>query len=25
PAGYWPSGTDRPDTWNGGRTAPDEV
>jgi len=25
PAGYWPSGTDSPDTWNGGRTAPDEV
>ena len=25
PAGYWPSGTDRPDTWNGGRIAPDEV
>ena len=25
PAGYWPSGTDRPNTWNGGRIAPDEV
>ena len=23
PAGYWPSATDKPDVWNGGRTAPD--
>jgi hypothetical protein len=25
PKGYWPTGTDTPDTWNGGRTAPDEI
>ena len=25
PKGYWPSGTDKPDTWNGGRIAPDEI
>ena len=25
PGGYWPLGTDKPDTWNGGRQVPDEV
>ena len=25
PQGYWPNGTDKPDTWNGGRTVPDEI
>jgi len=25
PKGYWPSGTDRPDAYNGGRQAPDEI
>jgi len=25
PKGYWPSGTPRPETWNGGRQVPDEI
>ena len=25
PKGYWPTGTDLPDTWNGGRPTPDEI
>jgi len=25
PKGYWPTGTDKPDAYNGGRQAPEEI